>query len=68
MTRRDPGAKTAPDGADVVMTPAEVALWLHLKPRQLERFGVPCVQLGHKTIRYIKADVLAWLASQRKAG
>jgi predicted DNA-binding transcriptional regulator AlpA len=49
------------------MTPAEVAVWLHLKPRQLERFGVPSLKLGHKTVRYIKADVLAWLTSQKTA-
>ena len=56
------------EGADVVMTPAEVATWLHLKPRQLERFGVPAIRLSHKITRYLRADVLAWLAQQRKAG
>lgn len=48
-----------------VMTPAEVADWIKVKPRQLDRLGVPCIPLGHKTKRYLKADVLAWLEEQR---
>jgi predicted DNA-binding transcriptional regulator AlpA len=61
-----PKRSSAPsEGTDVILTPAEVAIWLHIKPRQLERFGVPAVKLGHKTVRYVKADVLAWLASQK---
>jgi hypothetical protein len=50
-----------------VMTQAEVALWLKVKPRQVERLGVPCLALGRKTVRYLKADVLEWLQQQRKA-
>jgi hypothetical protein len=56
---------TVPDTVDVLLTPAETAAWLKIKPRQLERFGVPAVRLGHKTIRYLRADVLAWLQTQR---
>ena len=63
-----PRTARAPDGADVILTPAEVAHWLQVEERQLARFGVPAVKLGHKTVRYIKSDVLSWLASQRKAG
>jgi hypothetical protein len=51
-----------------VLTRAEVAAWLKLKPRQVERLGVPCIALGRKTVRYLRADVLAWLEQQRRQG
>jgi hypothetical protein len=50
-----------------VLTPQQVAAWLQIKPRQVERFGIPCLVLGHKTRRYLRADVLAWLAAQRSS-
>jgi len=53
----DPGA---------ILTRAEVAAWLKVKPRQIERLGVPCLDLGLKTKRYLGKDVLAWLEAQRK--
>jgi hypothetical protein len=49
------------------MTRIEVAAWLKVKPRQVERLGVPHIALGRKTVRYLRADVLAWLERQRKA-
>lgn len=48
-----------------VLTRDEVAAWLQVRPRQLERLGVPCLALGRKTLRYLRADVLAWLEAQR---
>ncbi len=57
-----PAANTESD----VLTPEEVAKWLHLEKRQPERFGIPCLHLGHKTRRYLRADVLEWLQQQRK--
>ena len=63
MTRQ-----TLPATSDTtVLTRAEVAAWLKLKPRQVERLGVPCIPLGRKTVRYLRADVLAWLQQQRTA-
>jgi hypothetical protein len=54
--------------ADVtIMTRAEVAAWLKVLPRQVGRLGVPCVALGRKTVRYVRADVVEWLERQRKA-
>lgn len=55
-----------PEGGDVILTAAEVAAWLKIKPRQVERFGIPFLRLGHKTHRYLRSDVLAWLAAQRQ--
>jgi len=54
---------TAP--ADI-LTREEVAQWLRVKVRQVERLGVPCLELGLKTKRYSRADVEAWLAARRK--
>ena len=48
-----------------IITRDEVAAWLKVRPRQVERFGVPCVRLGRKTRRYLFSDVLAWLEAQR---
>lgn len=50
-----------------VLTPEEVAAWLKVRPRQLERLKVPCVKLGHRTRRYLAREVLSWLES-RSAG
>lgn len=49
-----------------VLTREQVAELLQLKPRQLDRLGVPCLDLGHKTKRYLAKDVLAWLETQRR--
>lgn len=49
-----------------ILTRDEVAAWLRLKPRQVERLGVPWLDLGLKTKRYARADVEAWLAAHRQ--
>jgi hypothetical protein len=48
-----------------ILTRDEVAVWLKVEPRQVERLGVPCLRLGRKTLRYLRADVLSWLEAQR---
>lgn len=50
---------------DAVLTRDEVAAWLKLKPRQVERLGIPAIRLGRKTVRYLGGDVLAWLEAHR---
>ncbi len=57
---------TAPPAPDAILTRAEVAEWLKVQPRQVERLGVPCLELGRKTKRYLVRDVLAWLEAQRR--
>ena len=51
--------------ADSILTRAEVASWLKVTPRQVDRLGVPACRLGRKTVRYLRADVVDWLESQR---
>ena len=50
-----------------ILTREQVAKWLQVKPRQLDRMGVPYLDLGHKTKRYLATDVEGWLESQRRA-
>ena len=51
---------------DALLTPAEVADWLQVARRQLQRLGIPWIDLGRKTPRYQVKDVLAWLESRRR--
>jgi len=53
---------------ETILTRDEVAGWLKVRPRQVERMGVPCLDLGRKTKRYLTKDVQAWLDSQRRGG
>ena len=59
----------APVAGDVdgILTREQVASWLQVRPRQVERLGVPCIALGRKTVRYFRSDVLEWLKAQRRA-
>lgn len=57
--------KYAPDD---VLTREEVAAWLKIQPRQVERLGVPCLDLGRKTKRYLVKDIVAWLDARRREG
>jgi hypothetical protein len=52
---------------DAVYTRREVAAWLKVRPRQVERMGVPCLDLGRRTKRYLGSDVLAWLERLRSS-
>jgi hypothetical protein len=60
------GARDVPElGANAVMTREQVAVWLQVRPRQVERLGVPCLDLGRKTKRYLAREVLAWIQERR---
>lgn len=49
-----------------ILTREEVAAWLKVKPRQVERLGVPAICLGTKTKRYQAGDVIAFLETKKK--
>ena len=53
---------------DAVLTATEVADWLKIERRQVQRLGVPWIELGRKTPRYQVKDVLAWLETRRRTG
>lgn len=65
-TLTSPTAFLAVPAPNAILTTAEVAAWLRVHPRQVQRLGVPCLNLGHKTKRYRAADVIAWLAKQAR--
>ena len=54
--------------SDTLLTRDEVAEWLGISPQQVTRLGIPCIDLGHKTKRYLVRDVLAWLERRHKEG
>ena len=53
---------------NAILTREEVAGWLKVRPRQVERLRIPCIDLGRKTKRYLVQDVLAWLDVKRAGG
>ncbi len=58
------GSRTPPS-PDTILTVAEVAALLKIRPRQVQRLGIPCINLGRKTKRYLWADVLRVLDERR---
>lgn len=52
---------------DALLTREQVAARLQVRPRQVDRLGVPCLRLGLKTKRYVPADVNAWIEEHRNA-
>jgi hypothetical protein len=45
-----------PPHSETILTRDEVAGWLKVRPRQVERLGIPCIDLGRKTKRYFAKD------------
>ncbi len=56
----------APPAPDAVLTTEQVAAWLQIKPRAVERLGIPAIKMGHRTVRYRAAAVSAWLDSKQR--
>lgn len=63
---RDPRFTAPPETA--ILTPEQLAAWLQISPRQLERMGgVPCFLAGGtRSRRYLVKAVLAWLEAQTR--
>ncbi len=51
---------------NTLLTTTEVAEWLKVARRQVQRLGIPWIDLGRKTPRYQVKDVLAWLETRRR--
>jgi hypothetical protein len=64
MSGQDHGGRLPPD-PEAILTANEVAARLKIKPRQVQRLGIPCINLGRKTKRYVWADVLKVLEDRR---
>lgn len=67
MTRKLSLVDSSTEDADAILTRDEVARWLKVHPRQIERLRIPYLDLGHRTRRYARADVVAWLEQQRRS-
>ncbi len=52
---------------DALLTADEVADWLKVARRQVQRLGIPWIDLGRKTPSYQVKDVLAWLETRPRA-
>jgi hypothetical protein len=57
---------TAALSPDAILTRDEVAKWLQVHPRRLDRLGVHVSFSGAKTRRYLVRDVLTWLEQHRR--
>ena len=57
-------APTNTPAPNAILTAAQVSEWLQIKPRQVQRLGIPQLRLGHKTIRYRASAVAKWLDKQ----
>lgn len=51
---------------DAVLTIQQVAEWLGVSRRTVQRLRIPSVQLGHRTVRYRAADVMDYVAKKAK--
>ena len=49
---------------NTLLTADEVADWLQIARRQVQRLGIPWIDLGRKTPRYQVRDILAWLETR----
>ncbi len=56
---------TQPPAPETILTQHEVAALLKIRPRQVQRLGIPCINLGRKTKRYVWAEVLRALEERR---
>lgn len=54
-------------GPHTLLTAAEVAQWLKISPRQVQRLQVPWIDLGRKTRRYEVGEILTWLQTKRRS-
>lgn len=59
-------AAVFPPSPDTILTGREVAGWLKITPRQVQRLGIPCLDLGRKTKRYLAKDVSDYLGARRR--
>ncbi len=56
------------DSRQDILTLQEVAAWLKIEPRQVQRLGIPYLNLGDRTRRYRAQEVREWLEQRRENG
>ena len=58
-------APPAAPADDAILTVQQVSDWTQLSVRQIQRLGIPYVDCGKRSRRYIAADVRRWLEARR---
>ncbi|MGI8497584.1 MAG: helix-turn-helix transcriptional regulator [Gemmatimonadaceae bacterium] len=58
----DPAVRAYP--ANAILTIEQVASWLQISVRSVERLNLRCIFLGTRTRRYLAEDILAFLRSK----
>jgi hypothetical protein len=51
---------------EAVLKPDQVAEWLDVSKRTLQRLKIPSVLIGHRTVRYLARDVLRYLEGRSR--
>lgn len=51
---------------DTILTPDQVAKWLQVSRRTLQRLPIRSITIGHRTVRYLAKDVIGHLEGQAR--
>jgi predicted DNA-binding transcriptional regulator AlpA len=71
MTLRLAVAESSPAGApslEPLLTAADVARILGVRPKRVYELGIPAVRLSEKCLRWRGSDVQAWLQDRTEGG
>ena len=49
---------------EAILTPDQVAEWLQVSRRTVQRLPLPAVTMGHRTVRYLAKEILEYLERQ----
>ncbi len=53
---------------DPLLTAADVARILSVRPKRVYELGIPAIRLSEKCLRWRRSAVLAWLESRTEGG
>ena len=48
-----------------LLTAAEVARWLNVKPKRVYELGVPAVRISERSLRWRPSEVARWIEERR---
>ena len=54
-----------PEAPDQLLTAAEVARWLNVKPKRVYELGIPTVRISERSLRWRPHDVTRWIEARR---
>jgi predicted DNA-binding transcriptional regulator AlpA len=65
---RPPDAPAHPANLERLLTAAEVAQVLGVRPKRVYELGIPAVRLSEKTVRWRHSAVQTWLDARTEGG